>query len=88
MSELQPLLTQLPSTDPILFHQIREGLPLLTISPDGWNGEYHLESRRVDSPPESISTGHMVWPSSSIKSWDFTAQSPCVNASAQRESCQ
>jgi hypothetical protein len=33
IGELQPLLTQLPSKDPILFHQIREGLPLLTIQP-------------------------------------------------------
>ena len=31
IGELQSLGTQLPSKDPILFHQIREGLPLLTI---------------------------------------------------------
>jgi hypothetical protein len=35
IGELQPLLTQLPSKDPILFHQISEGLPLLTIQPAG-----------------------------------------------------
>ena len=32
IGELEPLPTQLPSKDAILFHQIREGLPLLAIS--------------------------------------------------------
>ena len=48
IGELEPLPTQLPSKDPILFHQISEGLPLLTIQPAGDDGEHHLESRRVD----------------------------------------
>jgi hypothetical protein len=35
IGELQSLLIQLPSKDPILVHQISEGLPLLTIQPAG-----------------------------------------------------
>jgi hypothetical protein len=35
IGDLQPLLSQLPSKDPILFHQIGERVPLLTIQPAG-----------------------------------------------------
>jgi hypothetical protein len=46
--ELEPLPTQRPSKDPILFHQIREGLPLLASQPAGQDGEHHLDSRHVN----------------------------------------
>jgi hypothetical protein len=48
LSELQPPLAQLPSKDPILFDQIRDSLPLLSIQPAGEDGEHHLENRCVD----------------------------------------
>jgi hypothetical protein len=35
VGELQPPPTQLPSKDTILFNQISDGLPLLTIQPAG-----------------------------------------------------
>jgi hypothetical protein len=46
--ELEAPLTQLASNDAVLFHQIRDRLPLLAIQPGGEDGEHHVESRRVD----------------------------------------
>ncbi len=46
--ELEPLPTQLPSKDAMLFHQIRKGLSFLASQPAGQDGEHHLDSRRVN----------------------------------------
>ena len=48
IGELEPLSTQLASKDPIFFHQIRHGLGLLAIQPASQDGEYYLESGRVE----------------------------------------
>ena len=48
IGELEPTATQMASKDPIFFDQKRHGLALLAIQPASHDGEYYLESGRVD----------------------------------------
>ena len=74
VSELEPLSTQLPSKDAILFHQIREGLPLLAIHPAGQDGEHHLDSRRVNHGGSLYHEARSAAPVRSTELWDPTGR--------------
>ena len=73
IGELEPLPTQLPSKDAILFHQIREGLPLLAIPPAGQDGEHHLDSRRVNHAGSLYHGARSAARVRSAELWDTTA---------------
>jgi hypothetical protein len=53
--ETQPTSTKLTPQKPILFDQVRDGLPLPAVQPAGQNHKHHLPRSGVGHEPELIS---------------------------------
>jgi hypothetical protein len=74
ISEAQAPPTQLRPQDAILFHQVRERVPLLATPAADQDCEPHLERRHVDHGRESTSqVTNWARRSSSIVQWDISA---------------
>ena len=53
--ETQPTSAKLTPQEPVLFDQVRDGLPLPAVQPAGQHTQHHLQRRGVDHEPELIS---------------------------------
>jgi len=49
---VQPSPAKLLSEDPVLFDEVREGVPLLMVQPVSQRHQHHLQRREVDHAPE------------------------------------